>query len=83
MRTLIDLGWLVFSVALVLCLGQRAQKQSKAPPICDTCRCLKQKRQRSVSYYRYKCSKFGGFDKPPEICEQYDPKVWPADEDER
>lgn len=69
------LGLILISV--VMTIQWNESHPPKVPP-CDTCKHLKIKRKDySAQYYRYECraSESGcGFDEPPEICGDYDPK---------
>ena len=44
----------------------------KRPPICDSCKALRQKHSPfSLEHFRYSCGRHGGFDRPPLFCNDY------------
>ena len=71
--------WACVSASLIpLAYLEWRHKHPKKPPLCESCRNLKEKRSKKTSMYRYACGAWntmsnGLFDVCPEFCRNYDP----------
>lgn len=73
--------WIQAIVAAVVCgaiLIDVADRKTNKASTCDTCKQLRRKNRRTMSYYRYECgcSRIDSnyFEKPPEYCAYYEPR---------
>lgn len=69
--------WLQILATVVVCgaiiadVAKSEHRDEQCQTGCNSCALLKQKEHWSLCGYKYLCSKYGSFDKPPIFCTDY------------